>query len=73
MAFGGWGQSSETLEGCATSGNDRDDDRNLDVLAKGCGGVKAGDVRQPAGADGICFTEDDPWLLPGVGAQLPDY
>ena len=73
VGFDGWGESSATLEGCATANNEVDDDRTLNGLAKECSKApKAGNWSKPAGKDGVFFTSDDPWLLDGVGARLPE-
>jgi hypothetical protein len=71
VGFDGWQQVDATVDGCAVSGLDEVDDRVMDGLAD-CDAVDVGDYSRPAGADNTFFTADDPWVLAGVGAQLPE-
>ncbi len=70
VGFDGWDQVDATIDGCSVSGLDEVDDRAMDGLAE-CGTVQVGDWSRPAGPDNVFFTADDPWVLEGVGAQLP--
>lgn len=67
-AFDGWGEAQITLWSCATEGNDADFARLFEGLGP-CNPTTAPDLSQPAGDDGLFFTEDDPWRIAG-GATL---
>lgn len=70
VAFDGWGTGADLqVADCRTADNGADFDR-LFAGAGRCEGVGVPDVEQPAGPDGLFFTADDPWLVPG-GARLP--
>jgi hypothetical protein len=66
--FDGWGTAEVTVTGCGTGGNEVDADRVLDDVS-GCVPVDPPDVSRPAGPDGLFFTADDPWLVPGGAAR----
>ena len=68
VAFDGWGQGTVEIESCATRNADTEFDRFFDGQAPcdPASPVRDGPV---AGADGIFFTADDPWLEAG-GAAL---
>lgn len=69
VGFDGWGRSEVTVEGCGVGGNGIDMQRSLGHVS-GCTPLAVPDIRHPAGADGLFFTPDDPWLVVG-GAELP--
>lgn len=63
-AFFGWGAPEVSVEGCAADG------ANEGPFDATCTAPPAAAVGDPAGPDGLFFTEDDPWLVTG-GATLP--
>lgn len=73
VGFDGYGDAAEqselVVQGCRSAGNGRDFDRLFAGLAA-CTPTSAPTIDRPAGPDGLFFTDDDPWVLPG-GAQLP--
>lgn len=73
VGLDGWGEATTaSLKGCVAKGNDVDAAGALDSLSTIC---KAADlpkeISNPAGADRVFFTEDDPWYVEGHGAKLP--
>ncbi|HHO50020.1 MAG TPA: right-handed parallel beta-helix repeat-containing protein [Deltaproteobacteria bacterium] len=66
----GWGSGDLDVRACRLAGNGVDLDRLFEGTAT-CEAAASPDVIHPAGPDGLFFTSDDPWLVPG-GARLPE-
>lgn len=68
----GWGTVTLEVGACRVRGNGDDDDGSAEGAAAECVDEEPtfGDLDVPAGADGVFYTDDDPWLVEG-GAALP--
>ncbi|MBX2796587.1 MAG: right-handed parallel beta-helix repeat-containing protein [Myxococcales bacterium] len=69
VGLDGWGTVDVTVGACAAADNGELADRIAE--APDCSSVALGDVSNPAGPDGELLTDDDPWLVQGMGARLP--
>ena len=67
VALDGWGEADITLWSCWTAGNEVDVDRLFDGMGP-CEEAVRPEGGAIVGADGLFFTEDDGWIVPG-GAQ----
>ena len=68
VAFDGWGQGPVQVVSCASDTGTTDHARQFEGT-DACARLDAVDLSRPAGADGVFFTPDDPWIIAG-GAQL---
>jgi hypothetical protein len=67
-----WGGVEAEVESCVAADNELDADRDMAAATCTPGSSRLAPLETMAGPDGVFFTQDDPWLAPEGGAQLPE-